>query len=223
MTSSKKTLLESLEQMSATELRRVLAEHLTQQKLGLYWERNAIEHDKALNAHVVLPRLVPEWSHTPTACIQHQNLIIEGDNFDSLRLLRSTHAGRIRVIYIDPPYNTGNKDWVYNDSYVGANDRWRHSQWLEFLYQRLTLARELLAPDGVILVSINDENRSRNAGFSFNGRATDRSKFRNQRRPRPVRGLGRFQGQCAEGADHPVFPASAVVAKRTAGAVVRAV
>jgi adenine-specific DNA-methyltransferase len=221
-TKNKQSLLDSLEQMSATELRRVLAEHLTQQKLGLYWERNAIDHDKALNANVVLPRLVPEWSHTPEACAQHQNLIIEGDNFDSLRLLRSTHAGRIRVIYIDPPYNTGNKDWVYNDSYVGANDRWRHSQWLEFLYQRLTLARELLTPDGVILVSINDENRSRlellmdevfpgrrigslvwrtkdtgndltqrfshvhehvlvyaNTGFSFNGRATDKSKFRN--------------------------------------------
>jgi adenine-specific DNA-methyltransferase len=160
-TKNKQSLLDSLEQMSATELRRVLAEHLTRQKLGLYWERNAIEHDKALNANVVLPRLVPEWSHTPDACTQHQNLIIEGDNFDSLRLLRSTHAGRIRVIYIDPPYNTGNKDWVYNDSYVGANDRWRHSQWLEFLYQRLTLARDLLTPDGVILVSINDENRSR--------------------------------------------------------------
>ncbi len=160
-TKNKQSLLASLEQMSATELRRVLAEHLTQQKLGLYWERNAIDHDKALNANVVLPRLVPEWSHRPEACTQHQNLIIEGDNFDSLRLLRSTHAGRIRVIYIDPPYNTGNKDWVYNDSYVGANDRWRHSQWLEFLYQRLTLARELLTPDGVILVSINDENRSR--------------------------------------------------------------
>ncbi len=65
------------------------------------------------------------------------------------------------MIYIDPPYNTGNKDWVYNDKFVGANDRWRHSQWLEFLYQRLTLARELLTGDGVILVSINDENRSR--------------------------------------------------------------
>jgi adenine-specific DNA-methyltransferase len=160
-TKNKQSLLDSLDQMTATELRRVLAEHLTQQKLGLYWERNAIDHDKALNANVVLPRLVPEWSHTPDGCTQHQNLIIESDNFDSLRLLRSTHAGRIRVIYIDPPYNTGNKDWVYNDSYVGAKDRWRHSQWLEFLYQRLTLARELLTPDGVILVSINDENRSR--------------------------------------------------------------
>jgi len=89
------------------------------------------------------------------------NLIIEGDNYDALRLLKATHAGKIRVIYIDPPYNTGNKDWVYNDRYVGANDRWRHSQWLEFLYRRLTLARDLLTTDGVILVSINDENRAR--------------------------------------------------------------
>lgn len=157
----KQNLIDSLEQMSAPELRRLLTEHLTRKKLGLYWERDAIEHDRVLNADVVLPRLVPEWSHTPEGCSEHRNLIIEGDNFDSLRLLRSTHAGKVRVIYIDPPYNTGNKDWVYNDNYVGANDRWRHSQWLEFLFQRLTLARELLSADGVIMVSINDENRAR--------------------------------------------------------------
>ena len=93
--------------------------------------------------------------------VVHRNLIIEGDNFDALRLLKSTHAGRIRVIYIDPPYNTGNRDWVYNYRYVGANDRWRHSLWLEFLYRRLTVARDLLMHDGVILVSINDENRAK--------------------------------------------------------------
>ena len=215
-------LLQQIDKLSAPELRRLLAEYLTSRKLGLTWERDAIAHDRALNADVVLPRLVPEWSHTPDGCTAHRNLIIEGDNFDSLRLLRSTHAGKVRVIYIDPPYNTGNKDWVYNDNYVGANDRWRHSQWLEFLYQRLSLARELLTADGVILVSINDENRSRlellmdevfpgrrlgslvwrtkdtgndltqrfshvhehvlvyaNGSFAFNGRATDRSKFRN--------------------------------------------
>ena len=154
-------LLSQLANLNAPQLRRLLVEHLTKQKLGLYWEANAIERDDALNANVVLPRLVPEFSHTPEGTHFHQNLIIEGDNFDSLRLLRATHAGKIRVIYIDPPYNTGNKDWVYNDKFVGANDRWRHSQWLEFLYQRLTLARELLTSDGVILVSINDENRSR--------------------------------------------------------------
>ena len=220
------SLLNELEHLSAPQLRRLLTEHLTRQKLGLYWEASAIERDAALNADVVLPRLVPEWSHgLDTAAAQATgsgNLIIEGDNFDSLRLLKSTHAHQVRVIYIDPPYNTGNKDWVYNDRYVGANDRWRHSQWLEFLYRRLQLAKDLLTHDGVILVSINDENRARlellmdevfpgrrlgslvwrtkdtgndlgqrfshvhehvlvyaNPGFGFNGRATDKSKFRN--------------------------------------------
>lgn len=218
-------LLSRLEQFNAQELRRLLVEHLTKRKLGLTWERDSIAHDQALTASVVLPRMVPELSHPPAEAGEkfvHRNIIIEGDNFDSLRLLKTTHAGRVRVIYIDPPYNTGNNDWVYNDRYVGEKDRWRHSQWLEFLYQRLALARDLLASDGVILVSINDENRAKlemlmdevfprrrlgslvwrtkdtgndltqrfshvhehvlvyaNGGFAFNGRATDRSKFRN--------------------------------------------
>jgi adenine-specific DNA-methyltransferase len=214
------SLLGQLESLNESQLRRLLVEHLTKQKLGLTWEASAIERDAALNADLVLPRHCAEWSQNPEGGTR--NLIIEGDNFDALRLLKATHAGKIRVIYIDPPYNTGNKDWVYNDHYVGANDRWRHSQWLEFLYRRLTLARDLLTPDGVIMVSINDENRARlellldevmpgrrlgslvwrtkdtgndlsqrfshvhehilvyaNAGFKFNGRATDRSKFRN--------------------------------------------
>ncbi len=152
-----------LASLNEQELRRLLTEHLAKQKLGLVWERDAIAHDEAVNSEVVLPRLVQDLSCTGAGETKahFQNLIIEGDNFDSLRLLRSTHANKIRVIYIDPPYNTGNKDWVYNDRYVGERDRWRHSQWLEFLYRRLTLARELLTPDGVILVSINDESRSK--------------------------------------------------------------
>lgn len=105
-------LLAELQHLNAEQLRRLLVEHLTKQKLGLYWESNAIARDAALNANVVLPRLVLDASHTPEGCTQHRNLVIEGDNFDSLRLLRDTHAGKIRVIYIDPPYNTGNKDWV---------------------------------------------------------------------------------------------------------------
>lgn len=162
--SNPSNLLARLEALGAPELRRLLVEHLGKRKLGLYWESDAIARDAALNADIVLPRHQPAHSHRAAdmaADAPHRNLIIEGDNFDALRLLRTTHAGRIRVIYIDPPYNTGNKDWVYNDSYVGANDRWRHSQWLEFLYRRLTLARDLLAPDGVLLVSINDENRAK--------------------------------------------------------------
>src|SRR5512139_363200 len=103
-------LLSQLENLNAQELRRLLVEHLTRQKLGLYWEHNAIERDQALNANVVLPRLVPEWSQLAGASgAGTNNLIIEGDNYDSLRLLQATHRGKIRVIYIDPPYNTGNK------------------------------------------------------------------------------------------------------------------
>ena len=145
------------------ELRNWLVKELTKQKLGLVWEHDHIARDKALNEDVVLPVLNESLSclGANTAGRAFENLIIEGDNFDSLRMLKATHANKIRVIYIDPPYNTGNKDWVYNDNYVGKNDRWRHSLWLEFLYQRLTLARDLLTSDGVILVSINDENRAR--------------------------------------------------------------
>ena len=138
-------LLARLNTLNAPELRRLLVERLTQQKLGLYWESDALERDRALNANLVFPRLIPELcqnSADPAAALR--NLMIEGDNYDALRLLQATHRGKIRVIYIDPPYNTGNKDWVYNDHYVGANDRWRHSQWLEFLFRRLTLARDLL-------------------------------------------------------------------------------
>ncbi len=160
MSKSISSLEEQYAHLNAAQLRRILIEHLTKQKLGLYWEHDSLERDTKLNGDVVLP-VLDEPASLPSADGSYRNLVIEGDNFDSLRLLRATHAGKIRVIYIDPPYNTGNKDWVYNDRFVGKNDRWRHSQWLEFLYQRLRLARDLLTPDGVIMVSINDENRAK--------------------------------------------------------------
>jgi adenine-specific DNA-methyltransferase len=96
-----------------------------------------------------------------------RDLIIEGDNYDALRTLVSTHAGQVKLIYIDPPYNTGRKDFVYNDRYFDATNRYRHSTWLEFLYQRLRLARDLLAEDGVIFVSI-DDNELFNLGLLMN-------------------------------------------------------
>jgi adenine-specific DNA-methyltransferase len=160
MSNKSKDLLARLDTLSFQEVKRLLVEELTRKKLGLVWETDLIERDAALNADVVLPvlnqdaSLLDDQSSSP-------NLIIEGDNFDSLRMLRSTHRGRIRVIAIDPPYNTGAKDWLYNDSYVHKDDRWRHSKWLEFLYQRLRLAKDLLTPDGVMLIFINDENRAK--------------------------------------------------------------
>lgn len=130
-------------------------------KLGLVWERDEIETDSALASEFVVADLMASLSDPPNRNSGWPNLIIEGDNLDALRWLRMTMHGRIKCIYIDPPYNTGAKDWVYNDHYINKEDRWRHSTWLEFLYRRLELARDLLRNDGVLLVSINDENRAR--------------------------------------------------------------
>lgn len=88
------------------------------------------------------------------------NLMIEGDNYLALSVLNYTHKGKIDLIYIDPPYNTGNHDFVYNDQYVDAEDGYRHSKWLSFMRNRLELARELLARNGVIFISIDDNEQA---------------------------------------------------------------
>ena len=85
-----------------------------------------------------------------------QNYIIEGDNLPALKLLEKTRKGGIDVIYIDPPYNTGNKDFIYNDQYVDREDKYRHSKWLSFMKKRLDIAKRLLSRDGVIFISIDD-------------------------------------------------------------------
>ncbi|MEW5805584.1 MAG: site-specific DNA-methyltransferase [Patescibacteria group bacterium] len=84
------------------------------------------------------------------------NLLIEGDNYHSLAVLNFTHKNKIDVIYIDPPYNTGNNDFVFNDNFVDREDPWRHSKWLTFMEKRLKLAQSLLRNTGVIFVSIDD-------------------------------------------------------------------
>ena len=85
-----------------------------------------------------------------------QNYIIEGDNLPALKLLEKTRKGAIDIIYIDPPYNTGNKDFTYNDQYVDREDKYRHSKWLSFMKKRLDIAKRLLSREGVIFVSIDD-------------------------------------------------------------------
>ncbi len=143
---------------SKEELVRIIEERDRKPRLGLVWERDEIDHDRSLNQDFVALDLLPEFSRGDGPW---HNLLIEGDNFDALRYLRMTHAGRVKCIYIDPPYNTGNKDFIYNDRFVDKDDAWKHSKWLEYLYRRLLLARDLLAEDGVLLVSINDENRAK--------------------------------------------------------------
>ncbi len=127
-------------------------------RFGLVWEANEIERDKALNNDFVALDLIREQS---VGKERWQNLIIEGDNFDALRYLRMAYAGQVKCILIDPPYNTGKKDFVYNDSFVDDKNSWRFSTWIEFLYQRLVIARDLLREDGVLLCCINDENRAK--------------------------------------------------------------
>lgn len=146
------------EDLSKEQLVALLRKADGRKKLGLVWERDEIEADRAVDADFVSCAIDEALSDGPGPW---PNLVIEGDNFDALRWLRMTHARRVKCIYVDPPYNTGAKDWVYNDHYVGKTDRWRQSTWLEFLYRRLTLARDLLAPDGVMLISINDEQRAK--------------------------------------------------------------
>lgn len=84
------------------------------------------------------------------------NFLIEGDNLASLKLLEKTHKGRIDLIYIDPPYNTGAKNWIYDNDYVDSNDLFRHSKWLSFMKNRLKSAYNLLSCDGIIIVTIDD-------------------------------------------------------------------
>jgi adenine-specific DNA-methyltransferase len=87
--------------------------------------------------------------------------VINGENFHVLQALRSTHREKVDLIYIDPPYNTGNDGWIYNDRYVDTNDRAKSSKWLSFLEKRLTIARDLLKPTGVIIVAIDDGEQAR--------------------------------------------------------------
>jgi adenine-specific DNA-methyltransferase len=82
--------------------------------------------------------------------------VISGENFHTLQLLTYLYEGQIDCIYIDPPYNTGSKDWKYNNRYVDKNDAWRHSKWLSMMEKRLSAARRLLKPDGILICTIGE-------------------------------------------------------------------
>ena len=128
-------------------------------KYGLVWEHKTekvIEDFETQQPYLeeVTDKRIEDAPGEPT------NLIIEGDNFEALSILNYTHAGKVDVIYIDPPYNTGNKDFIYNDNYVDSEDEFRHSKWLSFMEPRLKLAKNLLKDDGVIFISIDDNEQA---------------------------------------------------------------
>ncbi len=88
------------------------------------------------------------------------NILIEGDNYHSLAVLNFTHREAVDLIYIDPPYNTGNNDFIYNDKLVDKEDSFRHSKWLSFMEKRLKLSKNLLTKNGVIFISIDDNEQA---------------------------------------------------------------
>ena len=120
-------------------------------KYGLVFEEHREDIDEVLETHT--PVLTEETDLFIDNGGQ-MNFLIEGDNLSSLKLLEKTHKGRIDLIYIDPPYNTGNNDFIYDDSIVEKTDSFIHSKWLSFISERIRLARKLLTEKGIIIISI---------------------------------------------------------------------
>jgi len=150
------------EDLSKEELIEEIKKLKKQKKYGLVWEEDRFKREKVVDdCDTKLPVVKEvEEKAIENAPGEPTNIIIEGDNYHALSVLNYTHAGKIDVIYIDPPYNTGNKDFVYNDCYVDKEDSFRHSKWLSFMDKRLRLAKNLLTDDGVIFISIDDNEQA---------------------------------------------------------------
>lgn len=127
---------------------------------GLVWEDKPEAVEERLRDELPVLTEVKERALISEDKDAPNHILIEGDNLEALTTLAYTHAGRIDVIYIDPPYNTGNKDFVYNDSFVDREDTYRHSKWLSFMSRRLKIAKQLLSDKGVIFISINDNEQA---------------------------------------------------------------
>ena len=126
---------------------------LNAKKYGLVWEEHEEAVDVKMRTHI--PVFTEDASKEITCDTGGiYNFLLEGDNLHSLRLLEKTHAGKIDVIYIDPPYNTGSKDFIYDDAYVDSNDGYTHSKWLSFMSTRLYSAQRLLSDQGILVISI---------------------------------------------------------------------
>ena len=132
------------------------------QRLGFVWDKEKEPEKVVLDCQEKFPVLkevkskaIVKDEKSPT------NIIIEGDNYHALSVLNYTHQGRIDVIYIDPPYNTGKKDWKYNNKYVDNNDSYIHGKWLSFMDKRLRLAKNLLSDKGILICAIDYREKCR--------------------------------------------------------------
>ena len=150
---------------SKEELIKELIEIKKSKKYGLVWD----EERELENVVVQCKKEFPILSEVKSNAITNDlakttHILIEGDNYHSLSVLNYTHKNAVDVIYIDPPYNTGAKDWKYNNHFVDDNDTYRHSKWLSFMKNRLKLAKNLLKSTGVLICAI-DENEQERTGL----------------------------------------------------------
>ncbi|MDQ7009144.1 MAG: site-specific DNA-methyltransferase [Candidatus Gracilibacteria bacterium] len=156
-----KTLLEDVKickneklEVEIKKLQEELKEVKKLKKYGLVWEEKIEKFDEDTVGKLPVLKEVKKYDIKNDD--SESNILIEGDNYHTLSVLNYTHKGKIDVIYIDPPYNTGNNDFVYNDKFIDKEDKFRHSKWLSFMNKRLKLAKELLSEKGVIFISIDD-------------------------------------------------------------------
>ncbi len=149
---SKEDLLKLVEKQEA---------ELDLKKFGLVWDSEKEPEQVVLDCENNLPILKRITKKEIRTDESDDNIFIEGDNYHALTVLNYTHKGKVDVIYIDPPYNTGKKDeWKYNDKFIDENDSYRHAKWLNMMEKRLELAKHLLKEDGVIFISIGEQEVS---------------------------------------------------------------
>lgn len=138
-----------------------LEKEVLDKKFGLVFEEHREGVDDVLARNLpVLKEVKSRFVGDVQEAEAPLNFLIEGDNLAALKLLEKTHRGKIDLIYIDPPYNTGNKDFVYNDAFVDKNDTFRHSKWLSFMKKRLEMAKKLMSEKGVLFISIDDNEQA---------------------------------------------------------------
>lgn len=147
------------------ELLKIIEKLEARKKYGLIWDEEKVKEQFEKDAENALPILKEVRSkeiidRNPVP----NHILIEGDNYHALSVLNFTHQGKIDLIYIDPPYNTGNKSWKYNNDYVEKEDSYRHSKWISFMNKRLRLAKNLLKGEGTLMCAI-DENEQAQLGL----------------------------------------------------------
>ena len=154
--------IQSIEGLTSEERTALLGLLRSQKKYGLVWEDKPEDVERRLETELPVLKEVPSRAIISDNPDAPNHILIEGDNLEALATLAYTHAGKIDVIYIDPPYNTG-KEFIYNDNFyekksglVTSDDPYKHSKWLSFMNKRLLIAKKLLSDRGVIFISIDD-------------------------------------------------------------------